>query len=128
MILRNCSVNEVLKAAIAIWMQSKISLIAGVKGVSKSNSDGINKVQLNDIFSVFSKIKGTPKYWQVARNDLIAKVKQLGPFHIFFTFSCGEKRWTEVFVTLLKKRGYKVEFPINWDGDEADRKTALGIC
>lgn len=82
------------------------------------NSDGIRKVQLNDVFSVFSKIKGTPKYWQVARNDLVAKVKQLGAFHIFFTFSCGEKRWAEIYLSLFKRKGYNVKVPDDWSGDE----------
>ena len=74
------------------------------------------KVHLNDMFDVFKKIKGTPKYWQTARNELIAKVKQLGPFHMFYTFSCGEMRWSEVFISLLLRKGYNVEIPDNWDG------------
>ena len=63
-------------------------------------------------------MKGSPKYWQVARNDLVAKVKQLGPFHIFFTFSCGEMRWTEIFLSLFKRKGYKVVIPDDWNGNE----------
>ena len=93
----------------------------GVKGVSKTNADGVKKMHLNDVFSVFSKIKGTPKYWQVARNDLVAKVKQLGAFHIFFTFSCGEKRWAEVYLSLFKRRGYKVKVP------EKGKKSCTGF-
>ena len=49
--------------------------ISGVKGVSKLNDQGQMKVHLSDAFSVFSKIKGTPKYWEVARNELVAKVR-----------------------------------------------------
>ena len=86
------------------------------------NADGVRKLHLKDVFSVFSKVKGTPKYWQIARNDLVAKVKQLGPFHIFYTFSCGEMRWVEVFLSLLKRNGYKVEIPEDWDGDEKELK------
>ena len=97
-------------------------LFTGVKGVSNTTTDGIKKVHLNDMFSVFAKVKGTPKYWQVARNDLVAKVKQLGPFHVFYTFSCGEMRWTEVFICLLRKKGYDIEIPDNWNGNEAELK------
>ena len=82
----------------------------------------MKKLHLNDVYSIFSKVKGTPKYWQVARNDLVAKVKQLGPFHIFYTFSCGEMRWTEVFLSLLMRKGYKVDIPEEWNGNEADLK------
>ena len=73
--------------------------ICGVKGKIDSLSNGEIKVHLNDAFGVFKKIKGTPKYWQTAKNELIAKVKQLGPFHLFYTFSCGKMRWSEVFLS-----------------------------
>ena len=72
------------------------------------------------MYSVFSKVKGTPKYWQVARNDLVAKVKQLGPFHIFYTFSCGEMRWPEMFICIFKRKGYKVYIPENWNSNDAE--------
>ena len=90
--------------------------ISGVKGKSDSLGNGEIKVNLTDAFDVFKKVKGTPKYWQTARNELIAKVKQLGPFHIFYTFSCGEMRWSEIFLSLLKRNGFKVEIPEDWDG------------
>ena len=66
--------------------------ISGVKGVSQTNSSGEKEVKLQDPYSVFQKLKGTPKYWQTAKYELMAKVKQLGPFHLFYTFSCGEMR------------------------------------
>ena len=92
--------------------------ISGVKGQGDKLENGEVKVNLKDMFSVFKKIKGTPKYWQTARNELIAKVKQLGPFHLFYTFSCAEMRWSEVFVSLLMRKGYKVEIPDKWDGND----------
>ena len=94
--------------------------LAGVRGQTNSLPGGITKVQLHDMYDVFKKIKGTPKYWQVARNELVAKVKQLGPFQIFWTFSCGEMRWSEVFLSLLKRKGYKVKIPQDWDGNDND--------
>ena len=67
--------------------------ISGIKGVSDfSNSSGEKVIKLHDPYSVFKKLKGTPKYWQTAKYELMAKVKQLGPFHLFYTFSCGEMR------------------------------------
>ena len=100
-------------------IESQIN-IAGIKGLSRLNANGERKIHLNDLYSVFSKVKGTPKYWQTARNDLVAKVKQLGPFHIFYTFSCGETRWAEVFLCILYRNGYKIEIPEDWDGHEED--------
>ena len=93
--------------------------ISGMKGKPDSIGGGEVKVHLTDMFDVFKKVKGTPKYWQTARNELVAKVKQLGPFHLFYTFSCGEMRWSEVFLTLLKKRGYDVKIPDDWDGTDS---------
>ena len=84
--------------------------ISGLRGNRDTYENGEINVRLTDAFDVFKKIKGSPKYWQVARNELVAKVKQLGPFHVFYTFSCGEMRWTEVFLSILIRKGRKVTF------------------
>ena len=76
------------------------------------------ELHLTDVFDVFKQIKGSPKYWQTARNELVAKVKQLGPFHVFYTFSCGEMRWAEVFISLLTRRGRSFRIPDGWDGND----------
>ena len=94
--------------------------ISGQMGIMSGNSNAV-EVKLKDPFSVFKKMKGTPAYWQVARNELIAKVKQLGPFHVFFTISCAEMKWSEVFVAILRSRGEKVEFiedENGWNGKD----------
>ena len=75
--------------------------VSGQKGTIVDDG-GQATVNLVDPFDVFKNIKGSPKYWQVARNELVAKIKQLGPFHVFYTFSCGEMRWPEVLISLLK--------------------------
>ena len=76
------------------------------RGVMK---DG-NLDELNDAMSVFEEVKGTPKYWQKIRTDMIAKIKQLGPFQFFFTLSCADKRWAENFVSILTQLGHNVVF------------------
>ena len=93
--------------------------ISGQRG-KKREQDGEMVMELHDAFDVFKNIKGSPKYWQVAQNELVAKVKQLGPFHVFYTLSCGEMRWPEVFLSLLKRNGYKVTIPDDWDGHKQD--------
>jgi hypothetical protein len=78
---------------------------------SISNLDGKKELAVDqDGFSVFQKIKGTPKYWKQARYELIAKQEQLGPFQIFFTLSCADKRWRETFATILAQKGHKVTY------------------
>ena len=73
------------------------------------SSDG-SFCELKDAMSVFDNIKGTPKYWQKKRIDMIAKIEQLGPFQFFFTLSCADKRWDENFVSILSQMGHKVTF------------------
>ena len=45
------------------------------------------KIKNNDAIDVFKKIPGTPSYWKKVRNDLFARMEQLGQFHFFFTLS-----------------------------------------
>ena len=91
-----------------------------MRGQTKSVTNGIKKLELDDLYDVYKKVKGSPKFWQVGKCDLVAKVRQLGPFHIFYTFSCGEMRWTVVFLSLFKQKGYRVEYPKDWEGDDDD--------
>ena len=104
-------------------IQGQLSL-AGRKGTMQNSSDNYSKkIHLNDPFNVLAKICGSPKYWQIKRSELIAKVKQLGPFHLFLTFSCAEMRWFDVFIAVLESKGFEVEFDCDkkeeWDGDES---------
>merc|ERR1711978_562567 len=102
-------------------LEQKIN-VSGQRGKVVHDENGEATVNLVDPFDVFKSVKGSPKYWQVAQNELVAKVKQLGPFHVFYTFSCGEMRWPEVFLSLLKRNGYKVTIPDDWNGDEKELK------
>ena len=96
--------------------------VSGLRGSLGTNSE---VTQLHDSFSVFQKIAGSPKYWQVARSELIAKVQQLGPFHAFFTLSCAEMRWIEVYISVLRDLGITgLEITHgkdgNWNGLDAE--------
>ena len=102
-------------------LESQLRL-AGRKGKIQGNNGPNKKIHLDDIYNVFQNIRGSPKYWQKAKNELIAKVKYLGPFHIFFTLSCGETRWFDVFASILKDKGITVEFGDNWDGNDENIK------
>ena len=57
---------------------------------------------------VFKKVKGTPKFWQQKRYNLLAMINVLGPFQWFFTFSCAELRWPSIIACILRKKGHKV--------------------
>ena len=66
----------------------------------KKNADG--QYSLNDAYSVFENAPGTPRYWQKRRYELLSKIENIGPFQLFFTLSCAEKRWSENFTTFLQ--------------------------
>ena len=95
----------------------KNQIFIGLKG--KPNLSG-GPILLPDMYDVFKKVKGTPKYWQSARYGEVAKVKQLGPFHIFYTCSCGEMRWPEMYITLLRENNYEISKPEKYDGHIED--------
>ena len=66
--------------------------------------------ETKDPMNVFDQVKGTPKYWQKKRREMVAKIAQLGPFQFFFTLSCADKRWAENFVSILNQLGHTVTF------------------
>ena len=102
-------------------LQKQIN-VSGLKGALGGDS----KVrQLTDPYSVFQKIKGSPKFWQTKRNELTAKIQQLGPFHVFFTLSCAERRWAEVYLSVLRNMGIENLEVIHgrngeWNGTDTD--------
>ena len=75
--------------------------IVAQRGTVARKADGSILVSNSDNFAAFQQVRGSPKYWQKARLELLAKVSQLGPFHLFFTLSCGEMRWPEVLAAAL---------------------------
>ena len=76
--------------------------ISYTQGTRRSTDEGNTIFNLEDSFAVLDKIRDTPKYWQQAKNELIAKLENLGPFKFFFPLSCAEKRWLENMAVILK--------------------------
>ena len=52
--------------------------LTGIKGRRVTGPDGKISIQLDDPCAVFEKIKGTHKYWQRVRYDIIAKLENIG--------------------------------------------------
>ena len=67
----------------------------------------------HDYFEIFAHVRGSPKYWYAMRGEMMAKIKQLGPFHVFFTLSCAELRWPEIITTILHLDGQSIEVDIS---------------
>ena len=85
------------------------------KGLERVKPDGSCIYTLEDPYMVLDNIKNTPRYWKKARQELYAKLENLGPFTFFFTLSCADIRWPENFTSLLN--GHKVTFE-SIDGKE----------
>ena len=78
------------------------------KGKLQFDGNTVHILSDHDAFSIFQKIKGTPKFWLAARNELLAMIEALGPFNCFFTLSSAEKCWHEVTIAIFEKEGHKI--------------------
>ena len=65
-------------------MENYIS-VSGQKGKIDKRPDGTKLISFNSAFDIFGKIPGTPQYWKNYRNELFARMEQLGPFHFFLS-------------------------------------------
>ena len=92
--------------------------LTGFRGKRSERPGGQMSYVLNDPLVVFDKIKGTPKYWQTVKFEMIAKLENLGPFHIFFTLSCADMRWSSNFTPVLEKMGCKLFYDVDKEGHE----------
>ena len=84
--------------------------ISFIRGKSSAQGDGTFVFSLEDPCSVLDNIKNTPKYWQKAKYELIARLENLGPFSFFFTLSCADMRWPENFTALLQDQTISCEY------------------
>ena len=86
-----------------------MSLI-GSRGKEVKDSSGGISYQLEDEARVLENIPNSPKYWQKMKYEILAKIDNLGPFHLFFTLSCADQRWPATFATILAERGMSILF------------------
>ena len=56
--------------------------------------DGKIEMKGKNAIDVFKDIPGTPSYFKKYRNELFARMEQLGPFHFFLTLSSAEMKWS----------------------------------
>ncbi|XP_056001840.1 uncharacterized protein LOC130048804 [Ostrea edulis] len=57
-------------------------------------------VRLNEGFHVLRKLRGSPPYWEKAKSDIFAMIRQLGLPTWFCSFSAAETKWTPLLKTL----------------------------
>ena len=79
-----------------------------------------------DKFTIFQSVPGTPSYWQKFRNEIYARMEQMGPFHLFYTLSCAEMRWATVLAEVFRKIGngrIKIYYPHEVKASVPDEST-----
>ena len=74
----------------------------------------------DDGFIFLRILRGSPPYFERAKKDLLAMIRQLGPASLFCSFSSAETKWNHVFRILgnLKDRKNYSEEKLNnltWD-------------
>ena len=84
--------------------------ICFMRGRKSLDNEGKAQYVLEDAFTTFEGITNTPRYWQKVKFHTIATLENIGPFHLFFTFSCGDARYDENFSTILVQIGYEIHF------------------
>ena len=84
--------------------------LEGKRGREVMGENGKTTFKLDEPYAVLDNIPGTPSYWKKAKNEMYAKLDNHGPFHLFFTLSCGDTRWKENLGTILAKSGMLVEY------------------
>ena len=62
----------------------------------------------------------SPPSTEIYRNELFARMEQLGPFHFFFTLSAAEMLWPEVTTAILhyEQQIDKIIYKPGWEEDE----------
>ena len=100
-------------AAVGYHEQKQIASnmgLQGSRGREVIGEGGKRRYVLEDAYAVLENIKQTPRYWKTAKYEFYAKLDNLGAFHIFFTLSCADLRWTEALATALRNEGIEVQY------------------
>ena len=92
------------------------------------------QILYNYRFSYFEKLKGSESpwtweqdgiNWKKYRNEIFARMEQLGAFNFFFTLSSAEMKWPEVLTSVLHTLGNSIIYESGWEEDESKIKIKL---
>ena len=65
--------------------------------------DGKITLEQSDAYKVLDDIPNSPKFWRTKKFEALAKLDNYGPFHWFFTLSQADKRWSNIYTTILRE-------------------------
>ena len=91
--------------------------LVGTRGKRISSEEGKSKYELQDPYRALEAMPGTPKYWQKVKFEMLSKIDNFGAFQIFYTLSCGDRRWDPNFAAILLEKGHTMRYNVeNHDG------------
>jgi hypothetical protein len=85
------------------------------KGKKNTSSGGKTVYSLADPYSVFQSVANTPAYHKKGKMEMMARLDNQGPFHVFFTVSCADTRWKENLISVLREHDKSVRCIIDND-------------
>ena len=86
--------------------------LVGTRGKKISSEGGKAKYELQDPYRALEAMPGTPKYWQKVKYEMLSKIDNFGAFQIFYTLSCGDRRWDPNFAAILLEKGYTMSYSV----------------
>ena len=92
------------------------------RGIPIKSANGKVEIKGQNAINVFKDIPGTPAYFKKYRNELLARMEQLGPFHFFLTLSSAEMNWPEFTANILHTLGHKISYENGWEEDDTKIK------
>ena len=86
--------------------------LVGTRGKKLSSASGKCRYELHDPYNAIEAIPGSPKYWQKAKYEILAKIDNFGAFQVFYTLSCGDQRWLPNFAAILLEKGCNFKYEV----------------
>ena len=91
--------QQVMQSISIALRKSKPITVSGLPltAATFKSPDSVSEiVKFDEEFRVLKSVRGSPAYWQTMQFDMLAKIKQLGPFTWFVTLSVADMKWTEL--------------------------------
>ena len=66
-------------------------------------------------FAPFQNVANTPAYQKKLKMEMVARLDNFGPFHVFFTVSCADYRWHENLTSVLREKGCSISCKLEND-------------
>ncbi len=106
--------NKQIQGKVWLAMQRVKSKGSILTAGNMKNADKVEKlVRLDEGYRIVRTLRGSPPYWESAKHDLFAMVRQLGLPTWFISLSAAETRWIE----LLKSLGQLIDNVLYTDAD-----------